>query len=299
MKKIALFLVFLLASTASASFIRLTTRVDRIENATEDKVLSNVVLSNTGDEPASNVYVNLILPKGFEAEEEFIGVLGINETKNKTIPINITTGRRQGLYPLVVLTRYTDANNYPFSSISPAYLVYKEPSFSDIRITIEDATIYGKEVGSMQATIINMDERGHDAYLRVFLPKEIRTEEPERIIKLAPKSSINLTFPISSLGALEGSSYYVAASIEYDDAKHYTSLDGALVKVTGRSDTSSAGESKGLLGDIQISLKTLPYILIVLCVVVLYLSFRRREPAKKKAAKKRPAKRKPRKKTAK
>ena len=99
----------------------------------------SISIENQGDEAAFNVRLSVI-SDNFVADDAFVKKLEPRQKLNLSLGINSTGDNLPGLYPAVIMTRYEDANGYPFSSVSPNYIVYEEMSSSDIYATIRSTS---------------------------------------------------------------------------------------------------------------------------------------------------------------
>jgi hypothetical protein len=221
------------SNIASASFISLTTTISdiNIENSSQ----TNIKIVNSGDEPAFSLSISMLLPEGFESDKILIGKLNSNSSFEGIF--NITRNREfvPGKYPVVVLTEYTDANGHPFSAVSSSHLVYKTPTLSKISGTMSTLTLKGKESKKLVLNLKNLDDLEHTVRVKLFLPLELKSVDVERTLVLEGKDEKNLEFEVSNFNALEGSSYAVLASAEYENNLHYSSLITGIIRI-GKTD---------------------------------------------------------------
>jgi len=230
-RKLAFFIIWLLIiQTVSATFISITTTITT-DTMTGGIAKTHVKLLNSGDETAYNVQVSLITDT-FKTDQIYVGNLdpkipfegNLNITKTKEIP--------SGSYPLVVLTDYSDANGYPFSSVSPTYMTYKNPTVSKVSGAFSELSLSGKESKKIELTLRNLDSIKHDLKIKLILPRELKVEQEDKNLSIGSKEEKKLDFDVSSFSALAGSSYVVLASIEYDDNNlHYSSFAQTIIKI--------------------------------------------------------------------
>lgn len=227
---ISLIVFFLfLCNIAFASFISLTTSISGIiiENSTQ----TSVKIINSGDETAYSLQISLILPEGFEADKISIGSLTPNSSFEGIFNITRKKDLIPGKYPAIVLTEYADANGYPFSAISPTSIIYKVNTLSKVFGSISELTLTGKESKKLLLTLKNLDEVKHEVKVRLFLPRELKALEKEKVVILKEGEERQVEFEVSNFAALKESSYVVLASIEYEDNLHYSSIVTGLVKI--------------------------------------------------------------------
>lgn len=235
MKKLLIPLILLLIPhLVLASVISLTTTIST-DLMTENTTKIQVKLLNSGDEPANNVQISLI--SDFQSNPIFVGTLIPNIPFEKEFNISLKEDILPGNYPLVVLVDYSDANGYPFSSVSPSSIVYKTPSVSKLSSVISELSLGDKETKKLTLNIRNLDDVSHELDVKLILPRELKVVDGERTILIQSKEQKELNFDVSSFSALPGSSYVVLASIEYEDeGLHYSSFGRGMVRITESSD---------------------------------------------------------------
>jgi len=236
----------------------------------EDKTTVNITLLNSGDEPAYDVQLSLLLPEGVSSEPIFLGELDPNMPKSGTFDIKINSDVIPGRYSMAILTEYKDANGYPFSSVLPKSLILKEFKSSQISGRISGITLGDKEIKKLTLELRNMDQRGHNLKIKLFIPRELKADNEEKSLVLNAREEKKINFDISSFGALPGSNYVVFASLDYEDSGiHYSSTAMGIVKVVeGRTVQS---ESEEIPFGVVFWILTISF--IVLLSVFLYLKF--------------------------
>jgi len=223
-------LVLFLTPSGLASKISLTTTVSAEIMLKENSTVS-IELLNSGDEPAFNLKLSFT-SECFNSEPIYIQKLDPGKSFKGMINVSLKKEIGEGNHPLVLFTDYTDMNGYPFSSVSPLMIVYKTPTISRVSGILSDVNL-NKDTKKLKLILRNLDEVEHEVKVRLFLPRELDCDKTEMNISLEPKSERTLEFRVSNLGALEGSSYVVLASIEYEEAnKHYSSFANGMVKIT-------------------------------------------------------------------
>ncbi|RLI87782.1 MAG: hypothetical protein DRO76_01855 [Candidatus Altiarchaeales archaeon] len=268
-KFVFLFLV-VLTTSVSARYITLSHKVTMERIIQEDKTTVNITLLNSGDEPAYDVQLSLLLPEGVSSEPIFLGELDPNMPKSGTFDIKINSDVIPGRYSMAILTEYKDANGYPFSSVLPKSLILKEFKSSQISGRISGITLGDKEIKKLTLELRNMDQRGHNLKIKLFIPRELKADNEEKSLVLNAREEKKINFDISSFGALPGSNYVVFASLDYEDSGiHYSSTAMGIVKVVeGRTVQS---ESEEIPFGVVFWILTISF--IVLLSVFLYLKF--------------------------
>jgi hypothetical protein len=252
---IFLITVLLLLSTVHAGAISITTTLQDIL-VQEKNAQASIQLSNSGDEAASNFEVSFILPEGVGTKTISLDNLSPNETLNRTFNITVSRDLLEGIYSIAVLVKYTDANDYSFSAVSPSYLIYKTSTRTNIFGSIPELSLTGKESKNLDVTLRNLDDKQHNLKIRLIIPLELKVEIIEKNLTIDKKTESKLSFPISNFGALVGSNYIVLASIEYEENNlHYSSIAIGNVKIEEETTTSSFP----------------PYIIVIIVLVLIVL----------------------------
>jgi hypothetical protein len=234
MKKLFIILVLsLIPEIVSANVISLTTT---ISTEIMSKILTEVRVKilNSGDEAAYSVQASILLPDDFvvNPNTNYVGVLNPNEPKELKFNVSLKNHVYEGTYPLIVFVDYTDANGYPFSSVSPNYITYKTNTFSKLSGIFSELSLSGKESKKITLTLSNLDSIPHEVKIKLFIPRELKVLDDSRVLSVKSKEEKKLDFDVSSFSALAGSSYVVLASIEYDDNNlHYSSFAQTIVKI--------------------------------------------------------------------
>jgi len=73
---------------------------------------------------------------------------------------------------------------------------------------------------------LNLEDKLYDVKLRLFLPRELKSDVVEKNVTIGPRDEKEIKVNIESFGrVVAGSSYEIFASLEYDDnGLHYLSL---------------------------------------------------------------------------
>lgn len=213
-----------------AGAISLTTSVSS-EIMIEDSTNLHIELLNSGNEPAYDVQVSLIT-EDFESEPILAGKLNPNKPFEGDINVSLTKNIIPGKYPVAVIVDYADANGYPFSSVSPSYIVYKTQTVTRVSGIFNQLSLAGKEEKKLILYIRNLDDVSHDVDVELIIPREMKVLNDKRSVSLESKEEKELSFEVSSLSALPGSSYVVLASLEYEDETYHSSFVSGIIKIT-------------------------------------------------------------------
>jgi len=241
MKKLLILIgLFLIPQIALASVISLTTIIST-DIMSGDTTEIRVNILNSGDEAAYSVQASVLLPDDFTVNPKtnFVGTLNPNEPKELYFNISLKDSAYEGTYPLIVLVDYTDANGYPFSSVSPSSLIYKNPTVSKVSGVMPELSLSGKESKKLTLTLRNIDDVEHNVNIELIIPRELKVEDEKNSVLLQSKEEKKLDFDVSSFSALPGSSYVVLATLDYDyENSHYSSAVRSVIKiVAGRPST--------------------------------------------------------------
>ncbi len=223
---------FILVGSVSATFISITNTISMETVARDNETPVNLTIVNSGDEPAYDVLVSLITPGGLDSNELFPGRLNPDEPYTGELKIKIDENVTPGTYTLGVITDYKDANGYPFSAISTFSLVIKKPTFSRVTARIPEITLSDKETKDLKLSIRNFDDKPHSIQVELLLPRELRSDREKKTLVIDKKSDEEISFRLSSFGALPGSNYLIFATINYEEeGSHYSSSFSGIVHV--------------------------------------------------------------------
>ncbi len=222
-------LCMLLSSPAAASYIQIVPSITAPEIVRAGDTDLQVSVINNGDESAYDVRLSLILPDGFSSKTITYRELKPKETKRDTLKVSISDTLNQGSYVIALLTRYADANNYPFSSVNTITLDLGEPTSSKVYGTITPVTVNSGKSDAM-LTVINRDDREHDIKVKMLLPYELKVEPNAIDLRIKPNEDLDMPLKVSSIGALPGSTYPIYARVSYldGDQQHSSVLRGVV-----------------------------------------------------------------------
>jgi len=230
MKKMILILVILMIPEITlAGTISLTTSVTT-DIFTSEKGEIQITLANYGDEPAYNTQLSIVSDY-FSSKPVNVGLLGVSNPLNINISLEAKTQLKEGNYPLVLMVEYTDANGYPFSSVSPITITYKNPYPSRITATFEKIEVDGGKPKNLIMKLKNMDQVDHNIDVKLVLPNELSSDSTVKKILIKAKEEKNVEFKISNFAGLSGSNYVILGIIEYEDDYHHSSVASGMVKI--------------------------------------------------------------------
>ncbi|MBI4167934.1 MAG: hypothetical protein HY515_03190 [Candidatus Aenigmarchaeota archaeon] len=233
MRSLPLVIAVLLAIPyASATYITINSQLPEVYT-NENFAQAKLTVSNTGDEAAFSVQSYFKLTDALEAPMVFIGKLDPEKQVDTSFNFNITKNILPGRYPVIILTEYADANNYIFSAVSSSFLAYKERTSSEINGFLEDVQIPKGGSTKARLKIVSTDSEDRNLTVGLFLPKELSYGKYDKntLIKAGERKSVEVE--ISSLAALQGSTYTVFAVVEYENGgKHYSSFSRGSVLIT-------------------------------------------------------------------
>ena len=269
MNKLFPLISLLFICTVGATYIRITTDVTVPSMMDGNCTDMNITLINSGDETAYDVGLSFITPDGISSEDFFVGNLIPNVPFNSTVYVNLSDNMTPGRYNVAIITDYRDANNYPFSAISVKPVMVKRSTISKLSCIISVLTIAGNGNGDLKLVVRNLDNVPHNVRIRLFLPRELKIDNNEVRIELKPKDSKELKFRVENLAALPGSSYFVFASLDYEEgALHYSSVGTGIIKIVEEGSIQDSGAG------IQLDPLFLFLVFIFIILLVIYLFFK-------------------------
>ena len=270
MNKLFPLILLLLICTVGATYIRIATDVTVPSMMDENHTDMNITLINSGDETAHDVGLSFITPDGMSSEDFFVGNLIPNTPFNSTVYVNLSDNMAPGRYNIVIITDYRDANNYPFSAVSVRPVMVKRSTISKLSCMISGPTIAENGNGDLKLVVRNLDNVPHNVRIRLFLPRELKIDNDEVRIELKPKDKKELKFRVENLAALPGSSYFVFASLDYEEETlHYSSIGTGIIKIVEEGTIQDSG------AEIQLDppFLFLVFIFIILLVIFLFFKF--------------------------
>lgn len=246
MKGVCFFVLMVLLSTsASASFISISTTIATEQIIRGRQTWVNVTLENGGDEPAYNVRLHLMLPNGFHAEPAYVGTLPPYKPIDSSFSVTVDDGTQNGTYPLILNVEYTDANGYPFSTLSPRIIAYNIPTPMKVYARLQNIALFENRKANASVLLRNMDSREHELSVRIYLPNELKTDNEYANVKLLGRSEAEVNFEVESFGAIPNSTYVitVSADFEEDDLRH-TVLGGGMITILPKDEMQTADSEK-------------------------------------------------------
>ncbi len=232
MRKFSVIFLVAFMWVVSATFISITTTVSLDKILGGNETLANLTIVNSGDEPAYDVLVSLILPDGLNSNDLFPGELNPGKPYTGEFKIGVGENVVPGKYTAGVVTDYKDANGYPFSAVSTFSMIIKKPTVSRVVARIPEITLGDKETRDLRFSIKNLDDKPHQVEVKLFLPRELKSDNEKKTVAVDSKSDREVSFTISSFGALPGSNYVVFALIDYEEeGLYYSSSSGGVVHV--------------------------------------------------------------------
>ncbi len=220
--------ILLIANPSFASFISIQTTIRSLVE--ENRIDLEISTANKGDEAAHNVQVEIV----FEGETYFTSKkpkLGSNQTIsfNKSIEISPS---KQGCYPLIIVTHYTDAHQYPFSALSCIIVSNKRdapPSVIFGNMADESFSTKGRVV----LTVKNRGENDISTSVRLFAPRELKIINSRQQVSMPARSQKEIYFDMENFSALGGSTYQIYATAEYEiKGIHQTGIIPGTLTIT-------------------------------------------------------------------
>jgi hypothetical protein len=220
------YLSFVITAPAVASYISLNTT---LSSKVEGRTLKVSVISvNKGDESAFNVQAE-VKAANREVMAEKLTELAVNGTYQAEINFLLPPGK-PGSYPLILITHYTDANQYPFSALTAQTFVYQREAPTHLFGQIKSSP-FSKE-GDLRIILKNSGDKEIRAKTRLIYPNELSVDRAQIDFSIKPKSEQKGRFHLKNFSALSGSTYQLFAVSEFEDAgAHYTNIFPGTVKI--------------------------------------------------------------------
>ena len=242
----SLILVFLLVCPVSASYIQLTSKVTPPGLVSSGVGNLTVSFTNSGDETAYGLWVELISSAVADKIKVEIGDLGPGESVDKLVEF-ILPDDLVGRYPLIVMTHYADGNQYPFSQISFTYL--QAGSITPITVTLssEKLTLYGDGRGIFRFEVSNRDDVEHNMIARIYLPDELACDETVKDFSVDGKNKAFVEFDVRNFGAVPPATYTGVVEVGYDyGGVHYSALKSEVIEVQPHDKTLVYGAAAAI-----------------------------------------------------
>ena len=216
-----------LAAPAAAGTISIT--ISQQVALSDDKLMVNLKVGNTGDEAALSVTPSLrfgdqvVRGKGKQS-------LAPNTSFEETLTLPVGS-LGEGRWPYRIAVDYTDQNQYPFQALQTQAILVGNPPPAKIAVpAIKSDDIAGS--GTLTLTVKNLTADPHTARVSVFVPEGLEATDPVREVKLEGWKEQVLEVPVTNRTALAGSRYPVFVAVEYDDGSvHQAAVAQGMVSV--------------------------------------------------------------------
>jgi len=226
-----LFILFLVTST-SATYIQIIPTLSAPDIIQEQTSEFPLAIVNNGDESAFNVQLSLVLPDGFTSSNIFYRELKPKEQRTDKFTVKINdTSILPGTYVVSILIHYTDANQYPFSSVTSIIINYKTPTISAVYGVMDSVSIQRKPV-EMMLLLRNRGDKPHNLKIKLILPDELIATNTNIDETLNANEEKSIPIMLSSQGALVGAVYPITARISYEDNnQHFSAIARGIVRI--------------------------------------------------------------------
>jgi hypothetical protein len=196
----------------------------------EGKLVSDVKVSNAGDEAALSV--TPVLKFGDQtARGKGTPSLAPNASHQETLSLPVGA-LGEGRWPYRIAIDYTDQNQYPFQALFAQALVVGNPPAAKVAVpAITNTDIAGE--GTLNVTVKNLTPDPRTATVTVLVPEGLEATSPSRTVDLAGWKDDTLRVRVVNRTALVGSRYPVFVTVEYDDGGvHQAVVAQGMVAVT-------------------------------------------------------------------
>jgi hypothetical protein len=199
---------------------------------TKDEMTVWLSLKNSGDEPAYNLRLELMLPDGFKAGTANKGILENGTTQ--AFELNVTLGEHvlPGSYSAPVNLQFEDVKGYMISMVYPLTLDAKGATTGNVAVKMEDAEIKLSQEKRLPITIANLDDTSHELTIGYAFPKTIIVKNIPKKINLEAKSTQTVEATVFPFDALPDSSFTYIISAAYESGgKHYETVKFGKIEI--------------------------------------------------------------------
>jgi hypothetical protein len=179
------------------------------------------------------------------------------------ISVEAPAGALPGVYSAAAAVNYRDANSYPFSAVTPFYIIHGRQTTTAVFAVLDEATVSEGRGAKLRLSVKNPDSMDRNAFVTLYIPRELEAESYSKTLFLPAKGRADLDFEVSSFSALPGSNYAVFAGVSFveNDMMHSTFARGTIAIVEDRP---------------LVSNNAIKAVLAVLMLIFLALQLRRR-----------------------
>lgn len=265
--------VLLLAGCASAGFTMNLKTTSEVLSGEEVRI--NFTLSNTGNEVAYQVWLEPMLPEGFESSSFRLLKLPPGIPLNSSLKIKMPVGTLPGRYSVGLKLHYRDVNGYPLSVVFPESIAFQNSTASEVVISLPMTEITGSTPVDFDIKLFNQKPNSRNITVRLYLPDELGVDTVMRNVEIDGNSGLTLEGSIWSVSALYDSDYLVIGSVSYTDggmSYSYTSLNRVKVVKPSilRVGSNIFMETKWVL----------TAFIVVVVIVLLYMTMREKHKTK-------------------
>ncbi len=215
---------------AHAAYIRMSTRFTT--QPTDYGVRLRLFIKNMGDEAAHVIQCEVVIAS-VTMHTDSIPLIqtGLEIHRDLFFKIRFPL---PGRYPLVIKTVYRDKNGHRFSVLNCGFYVHAKPALPELIIGSGSADIPEKGKSAIDFIVRNTGVKVRDISFELYLSDELQADNDKIKIALAPKGRRKISFMITNLSALRGSSYALWLMGRYEDTKkklHYTEYGTGMIKI--------------------------------------------------------------------
>ncbi len=173
----------------------------------------NVLLINTGNEPAFSVRIKASIADIFAISDE---TTHIQPGERKRVPLFLPSlPHPPGIHTVVIEASYTDGNRHPFTALGSTHLVTAnvEPDNDAVSACLDPALL--KKTTQIKLRLTTQHSDPIHVKTILVLPSEITCSEPEKQLIVMPGQTNEVCFHITNISALNGSTYSIFAVVDY------------------------------------------------------------------------------------
>jgi len=225
--------VLLFPAPVSASYIGIGLNPGPLDAVTSRSFSMNLTYFNGGDEAAMDFRALLVSPDGFSTPAAYVGRLGPGEARNIEFNVSVGPDVAGGTYQIVLLSRYSDSNSYPYSKVAAVQVKYMKAEAQLLKGVVSPLTIVAGGEGALEVSVSNLDGRPHNVTVELYLPGEFESAERIRLVHVPARGVARLEYTVKAVSANPGSEYLAYAVMGYDgDDIHHSASSYGTVNVS-------------------------------------------------------------------
>jgi len=244
---VVILLVLAAGNTGAVISLNTVWHVPRLSLGNETTV--NLSITNNGDEPATDVKLDLMSEIGRPSSDIYWEMLSPGETGNGSFKIIFDDSIPPGSHPQKISLRYTNPRSEVYSLVFPAILNYGKVAYPLVRGRLSMLNLSEGGKADLKLMLENLDNADHKVKIKLLIPDELGVDISEQTIEISRKKTKIITYTLYTIASREGNDYMIYATIEYArEDMHYTSTAKGRVHITKMKEKTSYLSKKNVLG---------------------------------------------------